>query len=179
MQSTLRIVQIILGIIAIGLSLYVILNPPLALSYVITLLSIILIITGIERIVHGISSDESSKSSKVGNIILGIVGIGFGIFVSAYPVFTTGLLLTIMAIGLLAIGIARIITGLYAKESPKWLKALMIISGSIAIIVAILVFAYPSLGVVLLTLIVSISLLIIGIDSLIQGVSGRKIKLTK
>ncbi len=179
MLNTLRIVQLILGIIAIGLSLYVILNPPLALSYVITLLSITLIVIGIERIVHGLSSDELSKSSKMGNIILGILGIGFGIFVSVYPVFTTSLLLIIMAVGLLLVGIARVITGIYAKESSKWLKILLIISGSIAVAVSILVFAYPSLGVVLLALIVSISLLIIGIDSVIQGISGRKIKLTK
>lgn len=179
MSNILRIIQLILGIIAISLSLYVILNPPLALSYVITLLSITLIVIGIERIVNGISSKELSKPSKLGNIILGILGIGFGIFVSVYPVFTTSLLLIIMAIGLSFIGIARIITGVYTKEYPKWLKILLLISGSIAVVVAILVFVYPSLGVVLLALIVSISLLIIGIDSVIQGVSGRKIKLTK
>lgn len=179
-NTYLRIAQIILGIIAIGLSLYVILNPALALAYMITILSITLIITGIERIVHGLSSSESaSKISKMGNIILGIIAIGFGILVATYPGFTTGFLLILMALGLLFIGVARVITGLSQKEIAKWLRIFLIISGSFAIVASIIVFAVPLIGVIFLALIISISLLVIGIDSITQGISGKKIRLTK
>ena len=175
-----RIFQIILGIIAIGLSLYVIFNPSLALTYMITILSIILIITGVERIVHGLSSSgSSSKSSKIGNIILGIIGIGFGILVAIYPGFTTGFLLTMMALGLIFIGAARIITGLSQKDVAKWLRIFLVISGSFAIVTSIVVLALPLIGIILLAMIISISLLVIGIDSITQGMSGRKIRLTK
>jgi len=66
-----RILQIVLGAIAIALSLAVILNPGVGIATLTFLLSITLLVVGIERFVTGLTLSKHSKSSRFGNIDLG------------------------------------------------------------------------------------------------------------
>ena len=67
-----RISQIVLGGIAIALSLAVIVNPGVGIATLTFLLSITLLVVGIERLVTGITTlSKHSKSSRFGNIALG------------------------------------------------------------------------------------------------------------
>ena len=85
-----RILQIVLGGIAIALSLGVILNPGFGIATLILLLSATLLVVGIERVVTGFTkSHRSSKLSKFGNIGLGALVALLGIAVLAFPIFAT------------------------------------------------------------------------------------------
>jgi uncharacterized membrane protein HdeD (DUF308 family) len=169
-----RILQGILGGIAIALSLGVILNPGLGIATLVLLLSATLLVVGIERVVTGFTqSNRSSKLSKFGNIGLGALVAVLGIAVLAFPIFTTGILVTLLALGLLFIGIARIIHGLTDKNVSKWSRGFLVGVGVLSLAVSFMVFAYPELGVLLLTLVLGISLLIIGIQSVAYAISGH------
>jgi uncharacterized membrane protein HdeD (DUF308 family) len=169
-----RILQGILGGIAIALSLGVILNPGLGIATLVLLLSATLLVVGIERVVTGFTqSNRSSKLSKFGNIGLGALVALLGIAVLAFPIFTTGILVTLLALGLLFIGIARIIHGLTDKNVSKWSRGFLVGVGVLSLAVSFMVFAYPELGVLLLTLVLGISLLIIGIQSVAYAISGH------
>src|ERR671919_2604218 len=169
-----RILQVILGGIAIALSLGVIFNPGLGIATLALLLSATLLVVGIERVVTGFTqSNRSSKLSKFGNISLGALVALLGITVLAVPVFATEVLVTLLAIGLLFIGIARIIHGLTDKNISKWSKGSLVGVGVLSLAVSFMVFAYPALGVLLLTLVLGINLLIIGIQSVAYAISGH------
>lgn len=169
-----RILQVILGGIAIALSLGVIFNPGLGIATLALLLSATLLIVGIERVVTGFTQlNRSSKLSKFGNISLGALVALLGITVLAVPVFATEVLVTLLAIGLLFIGIARIIHGLKDKNISKWSKGSLVGVGILSLAVSFMVFAYPALGVFFLTLVLGINLLIIGIQSVAYAISGR------
>ena len=58
-----RILQIIVGIIAIALSIAVIINPGFGIEIIVFLLSISLFVIGIESIVHGASGKRNLASS--------------------------------------------------------------------------------------------------------------------
>ena len=169
-----RISQIVLGGIAIALSLAVIVNPGVGIATIAFLLSITLLVVGIERLVTGFTPSEQSKSSRFGNIGLGALAALLGIAVVAFPLFTTGVLVSLLALGLLFIGIARIIHGISDKNISKWSKGFLVGVGILSLAVSFTVIAYPAFGVSLLTLVLGINLLIIGIQSVAYAVSGHQ-----
>jgi len=169
-----RILQIVLGGIAIALSLGVIFNPGIGIATLALLLSATLLVVGIERVVTGLTQSNRSKLSKFGNISLGALVALIGIAVLAFPVFATEVLVTVLALGLLFIGIARIIHGLTDKNISKWSKGSLVGVGILSVAVSFVVFAYPSLGVLFLTLVLGINLLIIGVQSVAYAISGHR-----
>jgi uncharacterized membrane protein HdeD (DUF308 family) len=169
-----RISQIVLGGIAIALSLAIISSPGVGIATITFLLSITLLVVGIERLVTGFTPSEQSKSSRFGNIGLGALAALLGIAVVAFPLFTTGVLVSLLALGLLFIGIARIIHGISDKNISKWSKGFLVGVGILSLAVSFTVIAYPAFGVSLLTLVLGISLLIIGIQSVAYAISGHQ-----
>ena len=99
----LRVLQISIGVISIILSGYVLLYPGIAVFAAVQILSIVLLIVGIERIAIGIFSPYHRKSSsRFSNIGLGVLAIAFSILIMAFPIFSNSILFN---------GIARIIQG--------------------------------------------------------------------
>jgi uncharacterized membrane protein HdeD (DUF308 family) len=125
-------------------------------------------------VVTGLTLSKHSKSSRFGNIGLGALAALLGIVVLAFPLFTTGVLVTLLALGLLFTGIARIIHGMSEKNTSKWSKGLLVGVGILSLAVSFMVFASPALGVFLLTLVLGINLLIIGIQSVAYAISGHQ-----
>ena len=60
------------------------------------------------------------------------------------------------------------------KQTSKWSRIFLVAVGILSICISIMVFANPLLGVLLMTFILAINLLIIGIESIVHGVSGKK-----
>jgi uncharacterized membrane protein HdeD (DUF308 family) len=71
-------------------------------------------------------------------------------------------------------GIARIIEGASSKHVSKGSRALSLGVGALAVAISFMVFASPLLGVVFLNFIVAIGLTIIGIECIVQAISGRR-----
>jgi uncharacterized membrane protein HdeD (DUF308 family) len=171
----LRIAQIVLGVIAIALSISVMAQPRAGVTLLVFLLSVTLLVLGIERVIAGIGLTALPKSSRIGNIILGGLTVILGIIVISYPLFAAGFLILLLAIGLLFMGIARILYGVMTRrKASQWSRAFAIGVGVLSIAVSIMVFASPLLGAFLLTLVLAINLLILGIESIAHGISGRK-----
>lgn len=169
-----RIFQIIFGGIAVALSLAVIVNPGVGIATLTFLLSVTLLVVGIERVATGFTLPKYSKSSRFGNIGLGALVALLGVAVLAFPIFAVGLLVSLLALGLLFVGIARILHGLSDKNISKWSKSFLIGVGALSLAVSFMVFASPKLGVLVLTLVLGINLLIIGIQSVAYAVSGSQ-----
>lgn len=171
-SKALRIVQIAFGVIAIVLSFAIIANPGSGIATLVFLLSITLLAAGAERIVVGLLP-RLKTSSRMCNIILGIIVIGLGFSVLAYPLSTAIVLVTLLAAGILLLGIARIIQGITNKEVSKWSRAALIGVGILSLAISFIVFAHPVSGLALLIFLLSVNLLLIGIESIVHGISGR------
>lgn len=172
-STGIRILQIIVGVIAIALSIAVIVNPGFGIEFLVFLISIILFIVGIERISIGFLPNMT-KSSRITNIVLGGLTIGLAIVVIAFPFLAIGFLVTLLGIGLLFIGIARIVHGVFDKQTSKWSRIFLVGVGILSIAISFIVFANPLLGLFILTFILAVNLLIIGIESIVHGVTGKR-----
>ena len=169
-----RILQVIVGIIAIGLSIAVIINPGFGIEILVFLLSLTLLVVGIERVSIGFLPYIKKSSTRISNIVLGGLAIALAIIVIAFPIFTIGILVTLLALGLLFIGAARIVHGIFDKQTSKWSRIFLVAVGILSIGISFMVFINPLVGIFILTFILAVNLLIIGIESIVHGVSGKK-----
>ena len=175
-----RAVQIGLGAIAIILSILVIVHPGLTLFSIIYILGITLIILGIFEIITGIFGLGANKS-RWGTVGLGVLSLIFGSIAVGYPVHTAVFVIILLAIALLFVGIARIIRGVVDKQSRGWARGFSIGAGVIAIALSGLIMASPLYGAIFVSILASfilgIALLILGIEIIASGISGRKMQI--
>jgi len=171
----LRIFQVIVGCVCIALSIYILLGSATVGAYsLIFLAAIIFIIIGIERIIVGVRTSSLTRRSRLISIGIGagiVVYFGSGFFA---PVFVSKLYVLILGFGLLGLGAMRIIDGLRNSAYEKPPKLFALGTGIISVAVALLVFAFPKFGFVLLLLIVAIVLLISGIQIAYVGITGKR-----
>ena len=172
-SKAIRVAQILLGAIAIVLSIAIIADPALGIGVLIFLLSVTIIVAGIERVVVGVHP-HLTKSSRIGNIVLGAIAIGLGILVIVFPLLAALFLVTLLSVGLFFIGLARIIQGIRNKNISRWSRALLIGVGVLSLVLSFIVIAHPVSGIIILTIILAINLLIIGIESIVNDTSSRR-----
>jgi uncharacterized membrane protein HdeD (DUF308 family) len=152
----------------------VIIHPGITIVSIIYIIGIVLIILGIEKIISGIFIANKSRWGAVG---LGALALIFGIIVVAYPVPTAVFVIILLGIALLFIGIAHVIRGFGDKRSSGWARGFSIGAGALAIVLGGLIMFSPVIGSALVSLILGIALLIIGIEVIATGVSGRKMSM--
>jgi uncharacterized membrane protein HdeD (DUF308 family) len=171
----LRGLEIVLGFIAVILGIAVLVMPDVAVETLIFLLYFALFFIGVGRILVGALFRRLERSLRVLNIIVGLVLIAVAITIIAYqyPYFATAFMVSLLAYGLLVDGIIRIVVGAIAKVLPNWIRGSFVVLGILMIISAIVVLAYPDVGVLTLVFLLSIGLLWGGIDAIIAGATGE------
>ena len=171
----LRILQVVLGLISFGLSVAVLASPASAIATVIVLVSIVLFILGIERIASGISAASTKVSSSIVNIGVGVLVIILSSVAMAYPLHSAVFLIIFGAIALLFVGIARLMHGFVDSNNAGWSRAALIFVGILSIVISLIVLAHPvGVGIPLLAFMLSIALIINGIEMIGFGIAGRR-----
>ena len=166
-----RAAQIGLGAIVIILSISILIQPAIATVSLIVIAAVILLIIGIERIIYGIFIRHRSRLSTIGFGILVVILAGIAI---AFPVWTTVFLIYLIAFALLFDGISRVAHGVGDKESRGWSRGFSIGVGILEIILSIMILVSPAIGAALVGVLIGIALLIVGIQVVVAGISGRR-----
>jgi uncharacterized membrane protein HdeD (DUF308 family) len=191
--------QIVLGSISVLLAAIILFVPGSSISTTVLILSITLLLIGIERICFGVvrtttasmtttsttttmtaaeaATTKPSKynSSRIANIALGFSIIALSIVLMEFPVFSAALLIVLAAIALLVIGVARIIHAFREEDIHRATRKYLSVGvGILCIVVAILIIANPTtFGLMLLVFMLSITLIIVGISMIVRGVKGE------
>jgi uncharacterized membrane protein HdeD (DUF308 family) len=171
-----RWAQIGLGAIAIILSIYIIAYPHVAVVTIIYVLAIILFVVGIMEIIIGIFGLGANRS-RWGSVGLGVLALIIAGIALAFPVATTYFVIILLAIALLFIGISHVIRGVGDKQSHGWARGFRVGAGALAIALSIMIMIAPHFGTALVGVILGIALLIIGIEIIVSGISGRKMSM--
>jgi uncharacterized membrane protein HdeD (DUF308 family) len=171
-----RGVLIGLGVLAIILSIIVFIHPGMTVTAIIYLAGIILIIVGIEKIISGIFVANKSRWGTVG---LGVLALIFGSIAVGYPVSTAVFVIFMLGFGLLFIGISHVVYGIGSSQGPGWARGFSIGAGALAIAISFLVMASPFAGAVFVSIFLGIALLIIGIEIIVVGGTGRRMSMMR
>ena len=194
----LRMLQIVLGSISVLLAAIILFVPGSSISTTVLILSITLLVIGIERICFGVfgvvkatststtatttttiatitTKPSKYKSSRIANIALGLLIIALSIVLMEFPVFSAALLIVLAAIALLVIGVVRIIHAFREEDIHRATRKYLSVGvGILCIVVAILIIANPTtFGLMLLVFMLSITLIIVGISMIVRGVKGE------
>jgi len=172
--KALRVLQIVAGLIAIGLSVFIIVSSPnAAASFIAAILAVTLLVIGLERIGIGIVAKTMASRTRWASIGLGALAVILAIVAILYPGSTIAVILLVLSVALLIIGISRVLAGVTYKGTSRFSKSGMIGVGALSIIVAIMIMASPLFGFFLVSLILGVTLLLNGIESIISGVTGK------
>ena len=169
-----RAAQIGLGAIAIILAIIAMVFPGATVVSIVIILAIALLIVGIEKVISGIFFEHKSRFAAIG---LGILVIILAIIALAFPVGATTVLIFILAFALMFDGFARIIQGFGDKQERGWIRGFYIGVGVLAVIISIMVLVSPFFGAALAGFLIGIALLIIGIQVISAGITGRQARL--
>jgi len=172
----LRLIQMSIGAISIALSGYVLTQPGLAIFTSIQILSKVLLFVGIESIAVGTFSRYLRTSSRL-SIALGVSAIAFSILATALlPAPPIIFSLFLGGFALLFNGLGGIMQGVGGQGISIWFRAPLVAVGVLSIAISTIVIAHPiSFGALLLSVVMSIALLIIGIEITAMGVVGKLI----
>ncbi|MBY9005648.1 MAG: DUF308 domain-containing protein [Candidatus Lokiarchaeota archaeon] len=170
--------NILIGILMIFFSIIAIMYPEVTNLSVAFLLSIVLLITGLGRIVNASSDEKLTNLKAISRFISGafalILSIVIILIIVSNPTQALDIWYLIVAIALLIIGGMRIILGIGSKKFDNWFRILTIIIGIVTVIFSILVLLIPELGGLYIIVLISISLLLNGIVRIILGIIGPK-----
>ncbi|MFW9986191.1 MAG: DUF308 domain-containing protein [Candidatus Odinarchaeota archaeon] len=171
----LRAIQIIFGLIAIILSFWVIIQPPLTTFFILILFFAIgLLFIGLMAIFRGIFSKDLPGWLRALNIIVGILIIILMPSPFFEPILTAFLLLWLFAFGLIFYGLTNLMLGFAAPDTPGWYRALLIIFGFLLMIFGFQVIWAPIFGLVLAVWFLCFGLIFGGIELLIAGFTGQR-----
>ena len=162
-SASVRVGEIIAGIIVLVLGGYAIAYPGATAAVLIAFLAIGLLIIGIVEFVR-VFQEGISGWRRLLNLILSIIAILLAIAVLVYPVIVGGIALGwIVALALIFAGLAAV-----GRGTPG-----MMIVGIIAIILGLIAIFVPLTGVLTLVLLVAIGLIIFGLQLIVSGLMGR------
>jgi len=167
-------VDMILGSIAVILSMLALFYPEITITTMILIASLALFILSLPRIITGIFLIDLPNGLRALNAISGSIAL----VVSTVALLNTNLetqaLIYLISLGLVLIGTVRLSIGIIFKIFPSWIRTLSSTAGCFTIIIGVLPFIFPDFESLELILMISISLLLNGVIRIIQGLTKPK-----
>jgi uncharacterized membrane protein HdeD (DUF308 family) len=162
-----RALLVIFGLAAIGASIFVLAEPGIALLTLAFLLSFSLLFVGLSRVARGLSLKALSRGHRVLDVIVGLLGIAIGMVVFLFPLLGVGTLIFLLAFATMFYGIASVIIGASVNLLTRGVRALVLISGFLAIVLSFIVLINPAAAMLSLVFLLSVSFMVSGIESIV------------
>ena len=182
--SWFRSLQIGIGIIALVLSFLMISlgYPALSLNIINIFVSITLLTIGIERVVFGLMLPAIARQSmgitKIGrftSIGMGTIATIFAIIALSSPQFASTKNFTLLSLSISVIfnGFGKIVQGVLDRRDTLPVKVFLISLGILSLAIAFLVGHADQFGTIFLTRILSIVLILYGMQMIFFGITGK------
>ncbi|MGC3972315.1 MAG: HdeD family acid-resistance protein [Pirellulales bacterium] len=169
-------VVLLRGILALAAGIATIAHPALTLYVLILLIGISSLIDGLGCVFMGFGGGAEGRPWWE-MILLGLVGVGFGIATLAWPGLTGILLLSLIAGWAIARGVMEIIVAIRLRKviDNEWWIGL---SGLISIGFGAFLIARPGEGALAMALVIGVFLIMIGVAAIgfsfrLKGLKGR------
>lgn len=170
-RKSMRIVQIIFGLIAVISAGIILAFPNIGIYAVLFMIALSFMFMGIERLIIGIFL-PLIKQVKHLNIGMGIASILLSIICILFPNIAIEILVVIISFVLMLVGFTRIIHVLKHKEIQKWTRIIGVVLGLASIGLAIGSMVSESFGIILINFFIAVGLLAMGFELIIAGITG-------
>jgi uncharacterized membrane protein HdeD (DUF308 family) len=172
-----KIIKFILGGILVGFAGYRFINIANVSAIWITYPGIAVLAIGIINILKGVLSKGNSKLTRTIEIGIGATGISVGLIVKAYMADTSSMLAWLSSLFLIIQGVGFIATGFTQRKKSRAVRIPKIIIG-VGIIATLTesFLAYHDLPIKLITILLSINLVILGMEIITSTISQKIVK---
>lgn len=180
LDNAIRLTEVFSGLASVVVAIVVLANPLLSLRTLIILLAAALTFDVIrlllsegmrsillDRVERGLQS-TLRLLRQFGPIGVGLVTIGLVIAVLVSPQFPELTLLYLLAIGVVFLSFDRMLRAV-TGEAPVWLRSATAGTGVLALLLVGLAVAVPSVGLATFAILVAVSLLLSGVQSVVAG----------
>ena len=171
-----RASNIIIGLLIVILAMMIFIFPNTTLTFLVFIISFAVMLMGIVRLVNAFSDEKLSNIKVITRFITGIILMIFSmivIFITLNdPAYSISILIMLLALAILNMGIGRLFIGVFAKRFDNWFRIVLVVIGFITIIISVIIFFIPTVGEIVLLVLLSINLLINGIGRIILGIVG-------
>ena len=171
LTKTTSILTIVSGVVALLFGILVLVFPKTSLLVIGVLFGLQLIITGVIRLIVGITDKDLEGWEKGLTITLGVLVMIAGIFCLRNPALSILTLLVVLAIGWFVDGVMNIVVGV---QNPKGERLWKVVIGVVFLLGAIVLLVSPVSSVIVLALLAGWILVIFGVVTLIAGIMGLR-----
>jgi uncharacterized membrane protein HdeD (DUF308 family) len=173
-----RMLDIIFGVIPIGLAITVFWLPQSYITLMVIFLGPAIFFLGISRIIYGYRENRLPSRLRILNFICGII-----LMIFSAPVMISNYLggiywILILAIGLMVFGLNTLLTGQFAPVQASWFRIMEIVDGAALVVLGVVVALFSQLGAITLLYLLAIGIAYAGIYLIIVGIIGRQIFIT-
>ena len=172
-SELLKTIKIIIGGIAIIFSGYSLFNITNKIPFFFTHPVIAVFVNGIVHILKGILNKEESNTTKLIDIGIGIIAIIVGFFVMVYLTDASYTPIWFIFLFVIIQGSGFVVTGITRRGKAKAIRISKIVIGIIVVTLTGFLLKYPELSLTILSGMLSVNLLLIGIE-LITGTTSHK-----
>lgn len=156
------------GLIAVIFGAILIIWAPQVFNLIAYFLGALIVIYSISIIIKGAVGQGSGKSRTL-LVVLGIIGILIGLLVLFNIEIMWLTLAVLIAIWAFIAGLGDLWLGLTAEKESGWYRALLIITGIIALAIGFFVILMPLLLEIIFVQVLGVFLVVLGIVSIITG----------
>lgn len=179
-ETALRAGEILLGLIGAGFSIVVLANPFVSTSTLTLLLGLALATDGVRSVISVGGHrqwwrrvETSVESTFRWLRRLGLVGVGaivVALVLAAIFIPQLGHLtfVYLLGTGVIIVSIGRVVWA-YGRETPGWLRISSAGTGVIAAVLVIIALTNPTLGIATLAVLLAVSMLINGVQTVVGG----------
>ncbi len=178
MAGWVRGLEILFGIVSLIAGVWVLAYPGLAVLTLIALLAVGLFFMGWRDVLIGAMASALPRWVRAVDILFGVSAFILSALAIAEPGFAVLTLVLILYVALFVSGVHRIALGAAGKPFSKRLRAASIVAGVLSIALSLVFLSYPGLAVATLIFILSIGLILIGLEAIMAGIVGRVVERT-
>lgn len=167
-----RVLQIVLGGIAIALSGYVLVHPILTTLFLLVFLGVSFIVVGTSNIIRAVSIKSLSKGHRVIDVVIGSLAIIGGFIALVQPLAALISLIWLVTLFVFMYGVGLVTIGATRKDIGKGARIATVIFGGIVLALSGLLLVFPGLSLVTAVVLLSFALVFNGIDRIVYGAIG-------
>lgn len=179
-DTTIRLTEVISGLASVVVSVTVLANPLLSIRTLILLLAAALSFDVFRLLIsEGMRAEwwnrmqQNLRSTlrwirRFGPIGLGLIAVGVVVAVLVSPEFGQATLLYLLAFGVVILALERMLRAV-GREAPVWLRSASAGTGVLALLLVSLAIVVPSIGLATFAILIAISLLLGGVQSVVWG----------
>ena len=170
--KSVRIIDVVLGAINLILAGAVLAWPSLFLTLLLVVVSVGLLIAGIEGLIIGTAGRAISGGQRAIRVIGGLIAMGLSMAVLIFPAASVLTSVWLLSIAFLVLGTAAIGKGIMEKFMSGWARAMYIVAGGVAVCLSIPMMIYPGFALSTIYSLMATILIVNGGAYVIAGITG-------